>query len=219
MADQMSCMGFDSSKMSAFFDWAWPRRQVVDMEDGLYVKLNAGSAIECWVSISREEQEMLDWEVHFASDLRQGCAFDTDVALDGDCQSGLIRVLLHPGEDRETPITVSAPMLAAWADREPGAPGLLQLAFYAEEVRAGGEIGLCGAADENTAALCGVVTHSERCLNPHTGKGYWHIVLNVDDMPVDLLADAAAFETLPEEGTVLSARCVVTAAAESGVTE
>ena len=221
MADQLSCVGFDPANMDAFYDWAWKNKRVTDMEDGLYVLLGAGEHVGCWLSVDRETQDILDWDVHYASRLRQDCAFVRDVELDAHGQSGIICVALHPGQERETLVNLSVPVLAPWAEREEGSPGLLQTACYAEWVEEAPETtvtSLRAEEDENVADMVCVVQKGERCRNPQSGRSFWHMVVECEGLDMDLLAEEAAFDALPVPGTVLRARVCLTADVEAGVT-
>ncbi len=219
MANQFSSLGFDPAQMEAFFSAAWPLRQELDLEGGFYVRLDAGSGVSCCLSVHRDTQALLDWDAHFASERRCPCAFERDVLTDEQGQSGLIRVVLHPGGD-EIPVVASVPLLAAWNEREEGAPGLIQLACCAEEV----EILSGDAADffrtggtDNTAWVQGHAVSWEKCVNKATGHAFWHIALDVDGCEMDLLCEESLLQEPPAPGALLQAQCVVTAAVEPGI--
>lgn len=137
MADQFTDLGFRmeaDDAMERYFAACWDTKEIVDLEDGLYLRWQTEPGICCWLSVDRGDQSLLDWDMHFVTEHQNGVAFDADLALDEAGQSGNIRMLLHPGEEGETPVVASAPALAYWPDREPGSPGLAQLACYAEEL-------------------------------------------------------------------------------------
>ncbi len=219
MANQLSSLGFDPAQMEAFFTAAWPRRQVLDLEGGLYVRLDAGSGVSCCLCIHRDTQALLDWDAHFTSPLRCPCAFEEDMLTDEQGQSGLIRVVLHPGGD-EIPVVASVPLLAAWSEREEGAPGLIQLACCAEEVEAlsSDAADFFRASDtDNTAQVQGHAVSWEKCVNRATGRFFWHIVLDVSGCEMDLLCEESLLLAPPAPGTILRVQCVVTAAVEPGI--
>lgn len=221
MADQLSALGFESEQMEAFFAARWKDKQVLDMENGLYVRLDASESIACYLSVSRDTQQLLDWDAHCLIGTRLPCAFDADLLLDQAGQSGLIRVLLSPAE-RDIPLVVSAPVLGAWDDREPGAPGLIQPAFCAERIMpadAEADPLLASSDTDNVSDIRGEVRDIESCVNPFTGRSFWHITLLCLGNLLDVFCEEALLPATLARGGMAQARCVVTALVEPGVTQ
>jgi len=221
MADQMTCLGFtfnSEEDLQRFFSDHWEKKAVIDMARGVYLRLDVAEGIQCWLSVDPENHEVLDWDMHYAHAVQQGCCFDADLGMDEAGQSGYIRVLLKPGTDDELPLTVAAPALAYWPDREPGSPGLVSPAFYALNVDASDGIEcLTADPDDDHAVLCGRVATAERCRNAWSGKDFWHLTVSCRGMTLDLLCAEEAFAQIPSTGTMLRAECTVTALCESGI--
>lgn len=218
LAAQMTALGYD-----LLLPRPEPLRQrLVDMEDGVYGCLEDGEGIACWLCLNPEsgEAEAMSWHLETAN--RSGCAFDGDVALDDLGQSGLVRLLLCPGEN-EVPLTVHVPVLAAWADREAGAPGLAQLTVYASACRlkAAGEDMLEDGDAPGTVRLRGEVTDCRRVRNEAAGAWVRCLTVRARGVLVDVAlredaAKAAGLESAPT-GKVLEAEGYVTAQLEAGV--
>ena len=222
MADQMRCLGFDFTEEGSFerfLEHYWEQKTVLDLTAGLYLRLDAGAGIQCVLSMDRDTQEVLDWDMHFASPLRSGCCLDGELSLDPAGQSGTLRVLMDPGGE-ELPLTASVPLLASWEDRDIGAPGLIQVAAYAERISLLGDAeSFHGDPEDNTARFTGTVTAAERLTNPWSRKDFLHLTVSCRGFSLDVLADAEELPRLPARGTLITADAVLTAQVESGVTE
>ena len=220
MADQLRCLGFDFSEpgsLEAFFEKHWAGKAVIDMAEGVYLRLTCGRQIVCILSVDPETQEVLDWDMHFMDGEAVGCSFVEDLALDEAGQSGTLRLCLDPA-GVELPVIVSAPMLAPWSDREPGSPGLARLAAYAEELTLPEEIAEDLTVDEEACAmeLRAHVVSAERFLCPDTGRRPWLLRVTCRGVALPLLCAEEQLTRLPSAGQAVSARCVMTALVESG---
>ena len=221
MAEQLQCLGFDfdaPEKLERFFADHWERKRLVDLADGVYLRLDVTDAVSCWLSVDPETQALLDWDMHCASGVLLPCAFAERLSCDERGQSGLLRLTLDPGGE-ETDVTVACPALALWPEREGGAPGLVSLALYAESVSpAENDIeSLTADPEDNTAAVTGRVLSAERCRNPWSGQDFWHVGLGCRGLTLDLYCAEEAFAGLPEAGILLSCRVFLTGLCEAGV--
>ena len=135
MTDQLRCIGFDfdsNEKLERFFDAHWQSKTLVDMADGIYLRMDVKPGIACWMSVDPESRQLLDWDMHIDSGRRLPCAFGEQLTADEQGQSGLVSLTLDPAGEELT-LTASCPALALWPERECGAPGLVSLALYAGE--------------------------------------------------------------------------------------
>lgn len=219
MAEQLQCLGFDfdtPERLERFFADHWDKKTLVDLTDGVYVRMDVGPALACWLSVDAETQALLDWDIHADDGSRLPCAFAEQLPGDELGQSGLIRVTLDPG-GAELPVTAACPVLAMWPEREEGAPGLVSLAFYAESLTDCGADRLTADPEDNMAVLSGAVLAAETCRNPWSSLYYRHITLSCLGQTLALYCPEDMLSELPAAGSRVSARCFVTCLAEAGV--
>lgn len=217
MANQFTDLGIDWSPAFMEALRQQEEKRLVDMEHGVYLCCGGmGEDVEAWFSMSRETAEVLDWDLHFRSPQRVGCAFHKDIALDAAGQSGIIQVLLHPGEENEKELAVVVPVLATWPEREEGAPGLVQLALYAETLSSGGGDVITSLDGTGLTLACGTVKAAELRSN-RLGGDFWHVMLEAEGVLVDVLLERAMFYAAPRPGQGMEVRGKVTAAVEPGV--
>lgn len=215
---QMIALGYDRTAERP----APLRQRLVDMEDGVYGCLEDGEGIACWLSLNPESGETEDVSWHLETAHRNGCAFDGNVALDDLGQSGLVRLLLCPGEN-EVPLTVHVPVLAAWAEREAGAPGLAQLTMYAPacQLKTAGEDVLQDGNAPGTVRLRGTVTECRQVRNEAAGSWIRCLTVRARGVLVDVAMRenavcAPALESSPM-GMTLEAEGYTTAWLEAGI--
>ncbi len=218
MANQFEALGFRADEdFPALLERTPGAQRLVDMEQGLYLCWAPGSGIEAWLSLARETGEVLDWEVHLVTDTRCGCAFDRDVMTDPAGQSGLVRLLLRP-EEGDIPVVASVPVLAGWAEREAGAPGLAQLCCHASDMAPAGDApdALMGEEGDSRITLTGTVTACETLRNPCTGRLFRRLTVESCGVSLDVTCAGGADEWAYAGGRVRVSG-PLTAAVEPGV--
>lgn len=221
MAEQLQCLGFEfdaPEKLDCFFADHWERKTLVDLADGVYLRMDVGSDISCWLSVDPEDQSLLDWDMHRDSGLRLPCAFGEALTCDDRGQSGLVTLQLDPGE-LDIPVTAACPVLAQWPEREEGAPGLVSLAFYCRSLTlddAAGSV-LTAEPEDNVAHVCGAVLQAESIRNPWSGLYYQHLTLDCLGLTLDLYCPEAMLPAMPARGSRVIADCYVTCTLEAGV--
>lgn len=192
MATQFTALGF--SKPEAIEQVFLTQPKLLDLNGAAYALFDAGGHASVIASLHPETGDILDWDIHFASDNRLIMSVDEILSAD-EMEQSMTAMTIIQGMEKGKELLVSFPITPM--NGMDGSLFAVQPCFYCEKA-AFSEMVVEGIdCDGEKNRIAGEVVFSEVQDNKLTGEAYIHMIVDVGGLLMDAVCEKAMFEKQP----------------------